>query len=120
MVIGGMRWPDSRLSWGGFNESLTEVGHSLIDRRKNLKIGAGTVDEWKRSVGGGSEDFGETSGNRLLGEEVIEGFYGGEFILFDIENGIELGDVEDVANFFGEVEKFEFAARVAYGCEAAD
>src|ERR1700722_15357706 len=97
-----------------------EVGHNLDRRLKNSRIGSGTVDEWGRSVGGGSEDFSETCGERLLGEKVIEGFYSGEFILFDIENGVELGDVEDVANFLGEVEKFEFAARVAYGGEAAD
>ena len=38
----------------------------------------------------------------LLGEEVVEGFYGAEFVVFDVEDGVELGDVEDVLNFFGE------------------
>ena len=56
----------------------------------------------------------------LLGEEVVEGFYGGEFVFFDIEDGVELGDLEDVANFLGEAEEFEFATGVADGGEAAD
>jgi hypothetical protein len=56
----------------------------------------------------------------LLGEEVVEGFYGGEFVVFDVEDGVELGDVEDVLDFLGEVEKFEFASGVADGGEAAD
>ena len=56
----------------------------------------------------------------LLGEEVVEGFYGGEFVVFDVKDGVELGDVEDVANFLGEVEEFEFAAGVAGGGEGAD
>ncbi|MGA8526555.1 MAG: hypothetical protein WB629_10765, partial [Candidatus Sulfotelmatobacter sp.] len=25
----------------------------------------------------------------LLGEEVVEGFYGGEFVVFDVEDGVE-------------------------------
>jgi hypothetical protein len=56
----------------------------------------------------------------LFGEEVVEGFYGGEFVVFDVEDGVELGDVEDVLNFLGEAEELEFAASVADGGEAAD
>ena len=56
----------------------------------------------------------------LLGEEVVEGTHGGEFVVFDVEDGVELGDVEDVVDFLGEVEEFEFAAGVADGGEAAD
>jgi len=56
----------------------------------------------------------------LFGEEVVEGFDGGEFVLFDVEDGVELGDVENVADFLGEAGEFEFAAGVADGGEAAD
>ena len=56
----------------------------------------------------------------LLGEEVVERFYGGEFVFFDVKDGVELGDLKDVGNFFGEAEEFEFAASVADGGEAAD
>ena len=56
----------------------------------------------------------------LLGEEVVEGFYGGEFVVFDVEDGVELGDVEDVLHFFAEAVEFEFAAGVADGGVAAD
>ena len=58
--------------------------------------------------------------NGLFGEEVVEGFYGGEFVVFDVEDGVELGDVEDVVNFLGEVEELEFSAGIADGGEAAD
>lgn len=56
----------------------------------------------------------------LFGEEVVEGFYGSELIVFDVEDGVELGDVEDVANFLGEVKEFEFATGVAGRGEGAD
>jgi hypothetical protein len=55
---------------------------------------------------------------KLFGEEVVEGFHGGEFVVFYVEDGVELGDVEDVLNFLGEAEEFEFAACVADGGEA--
>ena len=38
----------------------------------------------------------------LFGEEVVEGFYGVEFVVFDVEDGVELGDIEDVLDFLGE------------------
>ena len=60
------------------------------------------------------------SGTGLFGKEVVEGFYGGEFVVFDVEYGVELSDVEDVMDLLGEVEQFEFAAGVAHGGEAAD
>jgi len=59
-------------------------------------------------------------GQNLFGEEVVEGFYGGEFVFFYVEDGVELGDLEDIGNFLGEVEEFEFAAGVAHRGEAAD
>jgi len=56
----------------------------------------------------------------LFGEEVVEGFYGGEFVFFDVEYSVELGDMEDVLNFFGEAEEFEVAAGVTDGGIATD
>ena len=55
-----------------------------------------------------------------LGEEIIEGFHSREFVVFDVEDGIELGDIEDVVNFLGEGEKLEFAAGVADCGEATN
>jgi hypothetical protein len=37
----------------------------------------------------------------LFGEEVVEGFYGVEFVFFDVEDGVELGDLENILNFSG-------------------
>ena len=56
----------------------------------------------------------------LLGEEVVEGLYGFEFVVADIEDGVKLGDVEYVVDLFAEVEEFEFTAGVADGGETAD
>jgi len=58
--------------------------------------------------------------HNLLGEEVVEGADGGELVVFDVEDGVELGDVEDVLDLLGKVEEFEFSAGVADGGEAAD
>jgi hypothetical protein len=56
----------------------------------------------------------------LLGEEVIERFYGGEFVFFDVEDGVELGNLKDIGNLLGEAEELEFAAGVTDGGEAAN
>src|SRR5580693_3670720 len=56
----------------------------------------------------------------LFSEEVVEGFYGGEFVVFDVEDGVELGDLDDVVNFLGQAEEFQFATSAADGCVAAD
>jgi hypothetical protein len=53
-------------------------------------------------------------------EEIVEGFDGVEFVVFDVEDGVELGDVEDVVDLFGEIEELELTSRVADGGEAAD
>ena len=63
---------------------------------------------------------GAPAPHTLLGEEVVERLYGGEFVIFDVEDGVELGDVEDVVDFLGEVEELEFASGFADGGEAAD
>src|ERR1019366_6714474 len=42
------------------------------------------------------------------------------FIVFNIKDGVELGDLQQVMHFLGQVEQFQFAALVADGCEPAD
>jgi hypothetical protein len=64
--------------------------------------------------------LGTSRETTLFGEEVVEGFHGFEFVVADIEDGVKLGDIEDVVNLFAEIEEFEFAAGVADGGEAAD
>jgi hypothetical protein len=56
----------------------------------------------------------------LFGEEVVEGADGGEFVVFDVEDGVELGDVQDVVDLLGEIQELEFASGVADGGETAD
>jgi hypothetical protein len=100
------------------------------DPSLRLKCGSGQ-DDAKGSVASKAAelrspdsafDFNPDTGLRggSLGEEVVEGFYGSEFVVFDIEDGVELGDVENVVNFLGEIEELEFASGVADGSEAAD
>jgi hypothetical protein len=56
----------------------------------------------------------------LLREEVVERSDGGEFVVFDVEDRVELGDVEDVVYFLSQVEELELAAGVADRGKAAD
>src|SRR6478609_6635189 len=42
------------------------------------------------------------------------------FVVFHVEDGVQLGDLQQVVNFFGQVEQLEFAALVAHGGESAD
>ena len=56
----------------------------------------------------------------LAGEEVVEGLDGAELIVFDVEDGVEAGDVENVEDFLSEVEEFEFSARLPDGGPTAD
>ncbi len=53
---------------------------------------------------------------RLFGER----FYASCFVFFHIEDGVELGDLQQVVHFLGEVEQFEFAALVLGRGEGAD
>jgi len=66
------------------------------------------------------EAIAQATGLFLLGEEIVEGFYRGEFVVLDVEDGVELGDLQDVVNFLGEAVKLEFAPRVADRGKAAD
>jgi len=79
---------------------------------------------WLGRFAGGLESqrprAGASPPRTLLGEKVVKGFYGGEFVVFDVENGVELGDVEDVVDLLSEVEELEFASGVADGGEAGD
>jgi hypothetical protein len=51
---------------------------------------------------------------------LAERLYGGRFFVFYVENSVELGDLEQVVNFLGEVEQLEFAALVFDGGVGAD
>lgn len=53
-------------------------------------------------------------------EEIIKRFHRVELVIFNIENGIELGDVEYVMHFLREIEQLEFAARISDCGKAAD
>src|SRR5580704_14793823 len=55
-------------------------------------------------------------GQRLF----VEAGYGGGFVGVDVEDGEELGDLEEVVNFLGQVEELELAATVANGSKSAD
>ena len=51
---------------------------------------------------------------------LLEAFYGGGFIVFHVEDGVEFGDLQQVVHFLGEMEQFEFAALILGGGEGAD
>ena len=56
----------------------------------------------------------------LFGEEIVERPHGGELVVFDVEDRVELGDEEDIVDFLREVEKLEFASGISHRGEAAD
>src|SRR5208282_2598211 len=51
---------------------------------------------------------------------LAERFYARCFVVLHIEDGVELGDLQQVVNFLGEVEQLEFAALVLGSGEGAD
>ena len=42
------------------------------------------------------------------------------FVVFNVENGIELGDLQQVVHFLGQVQQLQFATLVAHGGKGAD
>src|SRR6266568_4551036 len=55
----------------------------------------------------------------LFCEEVVERADRRELVVLNVEHSVELGNVEDVMNFLGEVEKLELASGVPDGGKAA-
>src|SRR6185312_12345712 len=49
-----------------------------------------------------------------------EGLDGAGFVVLYVEDGVELGDLEQVVNLFGEVQELQFAALVTRGGVGAD
>src|SRR5208337_1204775 len=62
---------------------------------------------------------GVSAPHQLFGEEVVERLYRLEFVVADVEDCIQLGDVEHVLDFLRKVEEFKLAARVAHSRVAA-
>src|ERR1700694_1274724 len=54
--------------------------------------------------------------SRLLGE----GGDGGGLVVLDVEDGVELGDLEEVVDLLGQVEELELAACILDGGERGD
>src|ERR1022692_4271253 len=51
---------------------------------------------------------------------LVERLYARCFVFLDIEDGVKLGDLQQVVNFLSEVEELEFAALVLGRGESAD
>src|SRR6185312_5460294 len=49
-----------------------------------------------------------------------EGLDGAGFVVLYVEDGVELGDLEQVVNLFGEVQELQFAALVTRGGVGTD
>src|SRR5579863_3891446 len=71
--------------------------------------------QWTGRCGNMAREYARATLATLFGEEVVEGFYGGELVVLNVEDGVELGDVENVVNFLGKAQEFEFATRVPNG-----
>ncbi len=72
------------------------------------------------------DDKGLESGRRGLGPRplqdisLLEAFDSGGFIVLHVEDGVKLGDLEQVVHLLGEVQKFELSTLVLGGGESAD
>jgi hypothetical protein len=64
----------------------------------------------------------EKWGTRIAsrGKALLERLYGPSFVVFHIEYGVEFGDLQQIVDFLGELEQFQFAALVLGGGESAD
>jgi len=51
---------------------------------------------------------------------LTKGADGRSFIVFNVEDGIELGDLQQVVHFLGQVQQLQFATLVAHGGKGAD
>src|SRR6185312_8392442 len=58
--------------------------------------------------------------NGLPERALAEGADGFGFVVFDVEDGVELGDLEEVVDLLGEVEELELAAGVLDGGKGGD
>src|ERR1700722_8279416 len=53
-------------------------------------------------------------------EALAEGLDRAGFVVFHVEHGVQLGDLQQVMNFLGQVEQLEFATLITHGGEGAD
>src|SRR5215467_9721952 len=64
----------------------------------------------------------EKWGTRIAsrGGALLERLHGCGFVVFHVEYGIELGDLQQIVDFLGELEQLQFAALVLGGGEGAN
>ena len=69
-----------------------------------------------------SRQHREKWGTRIesRGGTLLERLYGRSFVVFHVEYGVELGDLQQIVDFLGELEQFQFAALVLGGGKGAD
>src|SRR6266496_1921287 len=88
-----------------------------------------SVMGWKKSPGGSemelrhphfSRQHHARNGAPDLERNLFERFDGSGFVVFYVEDGIELGDLEQVIDLLGEIQQLEFAALILGGSEGAD
>jgi hypothetical protein len=53
-------------------------------------------------------------------QKSVEGFNRGLLVVFDVENRVQLGDLQQIVNFLGQVEQLQLATLVAYRGESAN
>jgi hypothetical protein len=51
---------------------------------------------------------------------LTKGAHSRSFVVFNVENGIELGDLQQVVHFLGQVQQLQFATLIAHGGKGAD
>jgi len=58
--------------------------------------------------------------NSIATRPLPERLHRGSLVVLNVEHGIELGDLQQVVDFLGQVQQLEFAALIFYGGIGAD
>jgi hypothetical protein len=121
-IISPASTEDAGSDGAGSSGRMPEEGDAVYEIAgvPSASLGAGSSTTHDRPIGRSCSAQDDNPRKILFSEEIVEGFYGGELVVFDVEDGVELGDLDDVVNFLGQAEEFQFATSAADGGVAAD
>src|SRR5207302_1232213 len=106
--------------WATVRNMLGMLPRSFMKRSKTAATSGSTLERSRREILGINED-GRAGGHARLRQLYLfaKGLYGCCFVVLDIEDGVQLGDLEQVVDFLGQLEQLELAALIADAGEGA-
>ena len=108
---------NTKLDANGSTVYKSSVGRTEQNGRTCSKIKSRLSRNRKRQTKGRSR-LGRPSSPK--GKALVEGLDRSGFVVPHVKDGVQLGDLEQVVNFLGQVQQFEFAALVAHRGKGAD